>query len=122
MHLTRLVMIYGFKFTEALDKVLTESPVLGMHTGIMHLAWKESVDGAGQLEGHKYIWTHRESQLWGQILPIQCPKCGTVQKWNSIYLDDGSYKFKCTYSKCGYHGADRIAWRHTIIVQCPEGQ
>jgi len=121
MRLTRSVVIYGFQFTEAVEKVLTESPLLGMHTGVVHLVWKESVDGADSLEGCKYVWTHRECQPWGQLLPIQCPQCGTVQKWHSIYLDDGSYKFECTYSKCGYHGADREGWRHQIIIQRPEG-
>lgn len=121
MRLTRSVVIFGFKFTEALNKVLTKSPILGMHTGVMHLAWKELTDGAGWLEGRKYVWTHHESQPWGQKLPIQCPECGTMQKWNSIYQEDSSYKFECTYSKCGYLGADRKGWRHQIIVQCPEG-
>ncbi|KIM50695.1 hypothetical protein SCLCIDRAFT_144838, partial [Scleroderma citrinum Foug A] len=76
--LTRLVVIYEFQFTEAIEKVLTESPLLDMHTGVVHLAWRESADGADPLKGCKYIWMHRDCQPWGQTLPIQCPKCGTV--------------------------------------------
>jgi len=121
MQLTRLVVIYGFPFTEAIEKVLTESPSLGMHTGIVHLAWRESADGVEPLKSCKYIWMHCDCQPWGQLLPIQCPSCRTVQKWHSIYLDDGSYKFKCTYSRCGYCGADREGWKHQIIIQRPQG-
>jgi len=121
MRLTRSVVIYGFPFTEAIEKVLTESPLLGMHTGIVHLAWRELADGAEPLKSCKYIWTHCDCQPWGQLLPIQCPSCGTVQKWHLIYLDDGSYKFECMYSRCGYHGADREGWKHQIIIQCLQG-
>ena len=97
-----------------------ESPLLGMHTGVVHLAWSQSDNEVVLLKGCKYVWTHRDRQPWGQPLPIQCPQCGTVQKWSSIYLNDGSYKFECTYIKCGDRGNKRHGPRHTISVQRPE--
>ena len=120
IRITRSVVIYSFQFTKALEQVLTESPLLGMHTGIVHLAWSQSDNEADLLKGCKYVWTHRDHQPWGQPLPIQCPQCGTVQKWSSIYLNDGSYKFECTYIKCGDRGNERHGPRHTISVQRPE--
>jgi len=49
------------------------------------------------------------------------PQLRNSAEWHLIYLDDGSYKFECTYSRCGYRGADREGWKHQIIIQRPQG-
>ena len=111
-----------FEFSRALEQALMECPALGMHTGAVHLMWSQLVGGAELLEGYKYVWTHRDRQPWGEPLLIQCKQCGTVQKWSSIYIkNNGSYRFECTYSKCGYDGDERKRNRLQFTVQRPEG-
>ena len=109
MQIIRSVIIYGFQFTKALEQVLTESLLLGMHTGIVHLAWSQSDNEVDLLKGCKYVWTHCDRQPWGQPLPILCPLCRTIQKWSSIYLTavfKSSWKMKNAKRSMGIAGKD----------------
>ena len=120
VRVTTLVVIHGFDFTHSLGHVLRESTYLGMHTGIVHfsLGDQENVNISKVI---KYVWAHCNYQPWGMELPMQCPQCGTVQKWASVQTEDGGYMYECVYWRCGYNGNTRQAWLHTMTVEHPKG-
>ena len=67
------------------------------------------------------IWAHHDYQPWGMALPMQCPQCGTIQKWMSIYLQNNGYRYECGYPRCGYDDEARQAWPYAITVERPKG-
>src|SRR5437879_3742089 len=99
--ITKSVVVHGFDFVKALEHILQESSTLGMHTAVFHF---RAADPGTDVKTVRYVWMHRDYQPWGQSLPMQCPQCRTVQKWSSIQLRGGGYRFECRYSKCGYQG------------------
>ena len=120
MRVTKSVVIHGSELPQALEDVLRESPRLGMHTGVVHLFLGSQQD-ATVLGVRKYVWAHHDYQPWGMVLPMQCPQCGTVQKWMSVYLQNNAYRYECGYPQCGYDDEARQAWPYTITVERPKG-
>ena len=120
VRVTKLVMIHGFDFTHSLEHVLMESMYLGMHTGIVHFSLGDQED-TNISKVIKYVWVHHDYQPWGMELPMQCPQCGTVQKWASMQTRDGGYMYECVYRRCGYDGNARRAWSHMMTVEHPKG-
>ena len=118
MRVTKSVVIHGFEFTQALEHVLKESAHLGMHTGIVHFSLADPKD-TNMLNVVKYVWAHRDYQPWGVKLPMQCPQCGTVQKWASVQIQGNGYRYECVYEECGYDNTRR-AWPYTITVERPK--
>ena len=114
MRVTKSVVIHGSELPQALEDVLRESPRLGMHTGVVHLSLGSQQD-ANVLNVGKYVWAHHDYQPWGMALPMQCPQCGTIQKWTSIYLQNNGYRYECGYSRCGYDDEARQAWPYVTI-------
>jgi hypothetical protein len=116
--ITKSVVIHGFDFTKVLEHVLLESSMLGMHTADLHF----STAGEGlDMKTMRYVWTHWEYQPWGQLLPLQCLQCGTVQKWCLIQIRGGGYKYECRYGKCGYKGDQRQSPAYALTINHPEG-
>ncbi|KIM68325.1 hypothetical protein SCLCIDRAFT_106235 [Scleroderma citrinum Foug A] len=83
VRVTKSDVIHGFDFTHSLEHVLRESAYLGMHTGIVHFSLGNQED-TNISKVVKYVWAHHDYQPWGVELPMQCPQCGTGQKWASV--------------------------------------
>ena len=115
--LTKLNAIHGFGFEEALERAIGESAHLGMHTDVVHIAvMPGSIEHPSAIKVSCYKWAHRDFKPWGHRLPIQCPQCGTIQKWRRLTLQDLSYRFECGYERCGA-GERGSYW---LMVRRPE--
>ncbi|KAF8141807.1 hypothetical protein EV363DRAFT_1443744 [Boletus edulis] len=96
MKITKSVVIHGFRFVQALEYGLQECITLGRHTGIVHFA---------DTVVTKYLWTNRKSQPWGQPIALQCPQCGILEPWVSVYVPQiPAYRFQCRNKDCGKRG------------------
>jgi hypothetical protein len=91
--ITQRVVVLGFEFKQALESTLKSADDLGMHTNVIHLS------SAGTC---KYLWAQKDSQPWGQRLPLQCPGCGVFKSWAMVYSSDTkSYSVQCKNAACG---------------------
>lgn len=122
--LCEAIFIEGHKLDTAVPHALANSNKLNLHSGVYIFS-----RAAGRVVVTKYFWSHRDFCPWGNILPVQCPECGTPQKWNRKVEENGQgkdgvkYKFICRYKYCGEDpvtGA-QISRRGQVIVQKPKG-
>lgn len=88
-------IIQGFSIFRAVQTALQYAGNLGKHSNIILLMWESSV-----MVEKKFIWTDRHVRPWGNHLPMQCPQCGSLQKWVAGFFDQ-TYTFECSYSLCG---------------------
>ncbi|KAI6000229.1 hypothetical protein EDC04DRAFT_2612093 [Pisolithus marmoratus] len=68
---------------------------LPRHSNIVLIAWEEK-----DLVVKKLIWTDKHIGPWGNHLPVQCPQCGTIQKW-VIGSAGKTLSSECKYADCG---------------------
>jgi len=101
---TKSVVINGFDFSESLKFGLENSGILGRHTNVVHFTPQEVT---------RYIWAHKKYQPWGKPAPVQCPQCGILQAWNSVYMSSPKgYRLECRNPKCGRAaGRERMAFQ-----------
>jgi len=106
------VLIEGFPLCEAFPEILGHSYRLGMHTDII-LMTRSETNGAAMLQCTQYAWSHATAHPWGSLLPLQCPQCGCISKWN-FSRDSDKYIFECFYRGCGHgHGTKSFLPRGT---------
>ena len=85
----------------------------GQQTGVIHLALRdhEEIKGKGKvptmnISETEYFWQQKNTKPFGQQLPPQCWKCGSVYSWSKAkYLGD-SLTFLCT----GFRVSKNQAW------------
>ena len=113
---TKSVVIHGFEFVKALEHTLKQCFVMGRHTGLVHI----TPDSAT-----KYAWAHKDRQPWGTPSPLQCPSCGILNCWTSVYENAGddlkSYTMECMNKKCSYQGSRRVGDPFSFHAVLPEG-
>ncbi|KAI5989682.1 hypothetical protein EDD15DRAFT_2198370 [Pisolithus albus] len=69
-------IIQGYEVSSAAFFALHDSAMLGRHSNIVLIFWK-----SGDIVVEKLVWTDKNIRPWGNYLPVQCPQCGTMQKW-----------------------------------------
>ncbi|KAI6042106.1 hypothetical protein EDC04DRAFT_2601090 [Pisolithus marmoratus] len=75
-------------------------PVQQRHSAIILVLWQKE-----GLVVEKFLWTNKYTKPWGNQLPVQCPQCGTIQKW----VAGSAHKTtscECKYSECGKNMGD----------------
>ncbi|KIJ59404.1 hypothetical protein HYDPIDRAFT_33267 [Hydnomerulius pinastri MD-312] len=103
IHITEGVIIEGHCVEDVVEAALGTSRRLGRHTGVyLAVLCPTSSSIRKVLNITKYVWSHRDHRPWGQPLPVQCPQCGTLQKWQRSTCHHSTYIFKCHYHKCGW--------------------
>ncbi|KAI6041931.1 hypothetical protein EDC04DRAFT_2601242 [Pisolithus marmoratus] len=88
-------IIQGFPVSSAARVALDDCGMLGRHSKIILLIFQEE-----GLVVKKFVWTDKHVRPWGHNLPIQCPHCGTIQKWVGGPAGK-TVSFECKYSDCG---------------------
>lgn len=118
--LSESMIIDGQDLDSAMPHALANSSKLGRHSGVYTFC---RVDD--RLVTKRYVWAHRDFRPWGKALPIQCPVCGTPQRWKRKYVQDDSasaYTFYCRYKDCGRDPVTgSVSHRGQIVVRKPEG-
>ncbi|KAI6016341.1 hypothetical protein PISMIDRAFT_99066 [Pisolithus microcarpus 441] len=93
-------IIQGFDISNAVKFALTDCGMLGRHSNIIVMMWSLRVKTWERLVVEKLVWTDTYIRPWGNYLPVQCPQCGTIQKW--VCGSDGqTYSYECKYTLCG---------------------
>lgn len=110
----------GQDLQSAMPHALSNSNKLGRHSGVYTF-----LQLGGQLLTTKYIWAHRDYRPWGKVLPVQCPECGTPQRWKRNFVagthEPTYYKFSCRYKDCGRDPVTGlVSQRGQIIARKPE--
>ena len=110
---TKATIIHGYTFTKALEHSLKQCVSLGRQTNVLHFH-SEGVT--------YYIWAHRDYQLWGKKLPLQCPQCGILNPWMTTTVRgiDG-YQLACINNWCGRLEEGIIKERYGFQVLRPVG-
>jgi hypothetical protein len=113
---TKSVVIHGFDFVEALEHTLKQCSVMGKHTGVVHITPNSAT---------KYAWAHKVHQPWGITSPLQCPTCGILNPWTTVYADASDelkpYILECSNKKCGQKDGTRVEEQFSFRVGLPEG-
>lgn len=118
MKLTKSVVIHGFQFRDALKHSIKLCPLLGKHTGVVHIT-RPVVE--------KYMWGHKVIQPWGERLPLQCPKCGVLDPWQKPVFNKSnvnsplpSYGVECKNPDCGKlaNTVERYSFLITRPAEC----
>jgi hypothetical protein len=87
------VIIQGFNVNGFIGELLGTSPIVGRHTSIIHLS--KTPNG---LIGSKYVWAHPDMVPWGNVLPVQCPRCFSYRSFGQRLMGVGaatSMSFSC---------------------------
>ncbi|KAI6101802.1 hypothetical protein F5141DRAFT_1065774 [Pisolithus sp. B1] len=88
-------IIQGFPISSAAKVALNNCGMLGRHSNIiLVMCQKEG------LVVEKFLWTDKYIKPWGHHLPVQCPQCGTIQKWVGGSAEK-TMTYECQYSECG---------------------
>lgn len=111
MNVTKSVVLHNFTFVDALEHSLKNATDLGKHSAIIHISGKVN----------KYVWSHKDYQPWGTALPLQCPQCGFLDSWISIYVPGPlvSYRFECSNKMCGWVEGKKVADCRGIVASHP---
>ncbi|KAI5987930.1 hypothetical protein EDC04DRAFT_2614656 [Pisolithus marmoratus] len=88
-------IIQGFDVSSAALFALHDSAMLGRHSNIILITW-ESED----LVVVKLVWTDKKIRPWGNHLPLLCPQCGTIQKWE-VGSEQKALSFECKHMDHG---------------------
>ena len=108
-------LIQGFSISGAVQTALQHAGNLGKHSNIILLMWEFLV-----IIVKKFIWTDRYVRPWGYHLPVQCPQCGSLQKWASGFCKQ-TYTFECSYSLCGQDAEPIPLSPKVFSFSMPEG-
>ena len=111
MNVTKSAVLHHFGFVDALEHALKSADALGKHSAVIHFA----------AEVTKYVWSHKEYQPWGTVLPLQCPQCGILNCWTSVYMPGGlgGYRFECKGKQCGWVEGKQAVDSYRIEVPRP---
>ncbi|KAI6029520.1 hypothetical protein BKA83DRAFT_4123036 [Pisolithus microcarpus] len=88
-------IIQGYDVSSAALFALHDSAMLGRHSNIVLIFWR-----SGDIVVEKLVWTDKNIRPWGNHLPVQCPQCGTMQKWVGGSANK-TLSFECKYIDCG---------------------
>ncbi|KAI6018345.1 hypothetical protein EDC04DRAFT_2607808 [Pisolithus marmoratus] len=72
---------------------LVDSTIIQGHSNIIVMMWRSQGENmeVGKLVVEKLVWTDKFVRPWGNYLPIQCPHCGSIQKWvHSLWEREGA--------------------------------
>ncbi|KAI6004877.1 hypothetical protein EDD15DRAFT_2191633 [Pisolithus albus] len=84
LSLLESIVIQGFDIAKAVKFALNDCALLGRHSNIITMMWRSEGQGVEKVEKvvvEKLMWTDKHIRPWGGHLPVQCPQCGTMQKW-----------------------------------------
>ncbi|KAI6009274.1 hypothetical protein EDC04DRAFT_2610642 [Pisolithus marmoratus] len=73
-----------------------------LHSNIIVMMWRSQGENmeVGKLVVEKLVWTDKFIRPWGNNLPVQCPQCGSIQKW--VCGSEGkTNSYECKYTHCG---------------------
>ncbi|KAI6028113.1 hypothetical protein EDC04DRAFT_2605847 [Pisolithus marmoratus] len=95
-------IIQGFDVSSAVTFALNDCAMLGRHSNIIVMMWRSQGENmeVGKLVVEKLVWTDKFIRPWGNNLPIQCPQCGSIQKW-VCGLEGKTNSYECKYTHCG---------------------
>ncbi|KAI6094311.1 hypothetical protein EDD16DRAFT_1529266 [Pisolithus croceorrhizus] len=88
-------IIQGYDVSSAALFALHDFAMLGRHSNIVLIFWK-----SGDIVVEKLVWTDKNIRPWGNYLPVQCPQCGTMQKWVGGSANK-TLSYECKYVDCG---------------------
>ncbi|KAI6045935.1 hypothetical protein EDC04DRAFT_2598502 [Pisolithus marmoratus] len=88
-------IIQGLPVSSATRVALNDCGVLGRHSNIILVMWQEEA-----LVVEKFLWTDKHLKPWGHLLQVQCPQCGTIQRWVGGSAEK-TISSECKYSECG---------------------
>ncbi|KAG2088383.1 uncharacterized protein F5147DRAFT_781021 [Suillus discolor] len=115
------VIVEGFALREAFPNMLDQSG-LGMHTDVLLMT--ATPEDTVPLRITRYKWAHTSIRPWGNVLPLQCPQCGTPVVWERIQADFSQkyMVFRCPFVGCGRTntGRGRLS-RKKYTCKAPEG-
>ncbi|KAI6026887.1 hypothetical protein PISMIDRAFT_109236, partial [Pisolithus microcarpus 441] len=97
------IVIQGFDIAKAVKFALSDCALLGRHSNIIAMIWRSEGQGVEKVEKvvvEKLIWTDKHIRPWGDYLPVQCPQCGTMQKWECGSAGK-TITYECRYAECG---------------------
>lgn len=104
------IIVQGFDVSQAAKFALNDCALLGRHSNIFIFMWRSEGQGVQKVEKvvvEKLIWTDKFIRPWGEHLPVQCPQCGTMQKWECGSAGK-TITYECRYPQCGFEkGTDR---------------
>lgn len=115
------VIVEGFSLREAFPNMLEQSG-LGMHTDVLLMT--ATPEDAVPLRITRYKWAHVSIRPWGNVLPLQCPQCGTPVVWERIQADSSQkyMVFRCPFTGCGRTNTERGRLpRKKYTCKAPEG-
>lgn len=82
----------------------------GIHTSIIHFADRII----------KYSWAHRNYQPWSQTLLLQCPQCGILDPWASVFVKQiHGYRLECKNQDCGKADGKTLKEPYSFQVMHP---
>ncbi|KAI6010348.1 hypothetical protein EDC04DRAFT_2610216 [Pisolithus marmoratus] len=72
------------------------------HSNIIVMMWRSQGENmeVGKLVVEKLVWTDKFIRPWGNYLPVQCPQCGSIQKW-VCGAEGKTNSYECKYTHCG---------------------
>ncbi|RPD67677.1 hypothetical protein L226DRAFT_577046, partial [Lentinus tigrinus ALCF2SS1-7] len=83
-----------------LARLLDTSTLLARHTSVLIFARQRA--GDDHLQVKEYTWSHKCIQPWGQVLPMQCPECGSIYSFVVKSAHDGHQHARCSIKGCSY--------------------
>ncbi|KAF9232540.1 hypothetical protein BU15DRAFT_67363 [Melanogaster broomeanus] len=103
VQVTEAVFIEGHSVEAAIPNALARSIRLGQHSGLRVMTLCPTSSATRKvLNTTSYFWSHHDYCPWGNNLPLQCPQCGTAQKWSRDKYSKNTYVFRCRFHKCGW--------------------
>jgi hypothetical protein len=114
-------IIEGFALREAFPNMLEQSE-LGMHTDVLLMT--ATPEDTVPLRITRYKWIHASIRPWGNVLPLQCPQCGTPVVWERIQADSSQKYiiFRCPFVGCDRTNIERGTLpRKKYTCKAPEG-
>ncbi|KAF9232538.1 hypothetical protein BU15DRAFT_67361 [Melanogaster broomeanus] len=93
VQVTEAVFIEGHSVEAAIPNALARSIRLGQHSAQPHARF---------LTPQVIFGPITTICPWGNNLPLQCPQCGTAQKWSRDKYSKNTYVFRCRFHKCGW--------------------
>ncbi|KAI6046727.1 hypothetical protein EDC04DRAFT_2597846 [Pisolithus marmoratus] len=115
-------IIQGFDVSSAVKFALNDCAMLGQHSNIIVMMWRSQGENmeVGKLVVEKLVWTDKFIRPWGNNFPVQCPQCGSIQKWGPFncqweernILLVAIYTLICIYAKlyCKYNNAKGLEY------------
>jgi|SRR5215510_10002501 len=94
------VFVECYSLLHCLPPILKEEVGLGCHTNI----WLFTPEF-----GMEFFWTSIHRHPFGEAIPAQCPRCGTLRRPKASLLGKRTYRLTCM-SKCGWKETHKVQW------------